>query len=87
MGTKKKSVEEKCVLCGAIFKHDWLRCDPSPILAEGKCCWKCDNTKVTPARLMQQGVPQEEAKTIGRNLQRAVVLARKRWRRNNNGKV
>jgi hypothetical protein len=72
----------KCCLCGSVIKGISFSCDPFPLQKRGRCCWKCDNLRVTPARLVLVGVPVDEAKTIGENIHRAVRFAHKRLEQN-----
>lgn len=69
----------KCCLCGKmIARHE--SCDPHPLRKRGRCCHRCDDLKVTPARLAAKGIPQAEAKVIGQNIHRCVKYHRKRMR-------
>jgi len=79
---KQKAVRRKtlkCCLCGTVIHDPRLSCDPYPVAQDGRCCSRCDDLKVTPARLTLKGIPEEEAKVIGRNIHSAVKFARKRW--------
>ena len=71
--------KHKCVLCGKTFSEP--PCSPFPLADSGVCCWRCDDTKVTPARLVRKGMPEAEAKVCGVNLHRAVKFHRKRMAR------
>lgn len=78
---KRKAARQpklKCCLCGALIHDRRLACSALP-LKDGRCCPKCDDMKVMPARLIQRGVPQQEAKVIGKNIHAAVKFARRRW--------
>lgn len=81
MKKKQKAVKRaklKCCFCGTIIHDPRFACNALP-LANAQCCPKCDDLKVTPARLMMRGVPEEEAKTIGKNILAAVQFAQRRW--------
>jgi len=67
----------KCCLCSTRINDHRHACSALP-LKDGECCQRCDDLKVTPARLALRGIPIEEAKTIGRNIRAAVKFARER---------
>jgi len=77
---KQKAIRRKqlnCCLCGTRIADRRTACSAHP-LKDGECCQRCDDLKVTPARLAQRGIPIEEAKTIGKNIRAAVKFARQR---------
>ena len=53
----------KCVICNEKITADpfgWEGgCNAEPV-AEGKCCYLCDNNVVTPARLEEAGIKFED---------------------------
>lgn len=74
---KKKAMRRKiCVLCRKPFSE--FGCSPFPLRRRGLCCNRCDDMKVTPARLIFKGVPAAEAHVIGANIWRAVQWHRKK---------
>ena len=43
-----------CVICGEVIgvdKHGWSGGANAEPVAEGQCCWKCDETVVLPRRI------------------------------------
>ena len=43
-----------CVICGEVIgadNHGWVGGANAEPVAEGQCCWKCDETVVLPRRI------------------------------------
>lgn len=63
-----------CVLCKKPFTE--YGNNPWPLATEGECCNKCDNVKVTPARIGEwdwdRGEPTPRGKRIGEGIQAAI---------------
>jgi hypothetical protein len=55
-----------CVLCGIELPGKGN--NPLPLAHDGRCCDECDDLKVTPARLIESGLPEDAAKAFGKQL-------------------
>ena len=54
----------KCCLCGKAIevKGNWKEGNNAEPLKEGRCCYKCNDTRVIPARLIQRMLSRKENK-------------------------
>lgn len=60
----KKGKTKICILCGKKYAKSGN--NPSPLAEAGRCCDKCDDNKVLPARLMITGFSRAHAEAIGK---------------------
>jgi hypothetical protein len=60
-----------CSICNEQFSE--FPCNPHPIIANGKCCARCDDLIVTPVRILQAQLGAHTSIVV-RAFQRAIEL-------------
>jgi hypothetical protein len=79
MKTQTKNQKRNCILCGKTFTE--YPNSPWPLSDEGECCNECDNTLVTPERMIRLGVSPDVAMRLGLIIHQACEEARKQMKR------